>query len=414
MNKIFCCFFGLFFLFILAVALAEEAPIAPDSPGEIAEELVVLDSRGEIAAEPAADAFTLSLTASPLSGIAPLQVIFSVVSDSQDTLTFAWDFNSDGIIDNSEKNPVTTFNDPGDYTISVTATGASNQTVTKSLQISVAKNPAAGLEINSYFPNSFQEGENEITVILVNNGQQTISDITGKIIGEGIRHLSSTSVSALRAGDEDTLNIKAQFLRNGSLSAMFKIAGRNFPVNFEISPSVQYSKEELQARFTQLKEVVQEQENVYYDKKAQGYLVSEIFESIKEVKHSLQNAQQSLLTADLTGAAVSLDLISPTVEDITADLKNAKKQKQTLMMWMKENAVAITAIIAALGTLSSLLIKLTSRAKKLGEDVKHKVIPKKNPTPPTTPMEAKEEPMKSGIRPEQPEAQNFQPREEKE
>lgn len=324
--------------------------------------------------------FILTVEASPSSGIAPLEVTFSTVSDGQEPVTFAWDFNGDGIIDSTEQNPHMTFEHPGDYTIFVTATDAQNSTVQKSVLVSVLENPAAGLNISSYFPASVKEGENEITIILANKGKQPITDLSGKLVGEGLRYLSSTSISALKAGDEDSLNLKAQFLRSGTISATFKIAGVNFPVTFEVAPAVQYSKEELQQRLAQLKEAVQTQETTYYDKKAQGYLVAEVFESIKDVKRRLQDAQQSFLTGNLNGAAVSLDIVSSAVEDITADLDHAQKQKQTIMMWMKDNALAITAIIAALGTLSGILVKVTSHTKKLGENVWQKVSSKKGET----------------------------------
>ena len=48
-----------------------------------------------------------------------------------------------------------------------------------------------------------------------------------------------------------------------------------------------------------------------------------------------------------------------------------------MLLWMKENAVAITAIIAAVGTLGGVAVKITKGAKKLGEDVKDKLVSKK-------------------------------------
>ena len=338
------------------------------------------DASSNASGEAVEQPFTFTVNASPSSGQAPLDVLFTAVSDRQEPVTFAWDFNGDGMTDSTEQNPSTTFEQPGDYIIVITATDAQNSTVQKSILVSVMENPAAGLNITSYFPAAIQEGENEITIILRNNGEQALSDLSGKLVGPGIRHLSSTSISVLKAGDEDSLNLKAQFLRSGTLSATLKIAGVNFPVTFEVAPAVTFTKEELQQRLAQLKEAVQAQESTYYDKKAQGYLVTEVFESIKDVKRRLQDAQQSLLTGNLNGAAVGLDIVFSAVEDITADLDHAQKQKQTMMMWLKDNALAITAIIAALGTLSGILVKVTSHTKKLGENVWQKVNFKKNET----------------------------------
>ncbi|MBI1968614.1 PKD domain-containing protein [Candidatus Woesearchaeota archaeon] len=338
------------------------------------------DAPANASAEPAEEPFTLAVTASPPSGIAPLEVIFSAVSDGPEPITFAWDFTSDGIVDTADQNPATTFDEPGNYIVVVVATDALGNAAKKNLTIAVAENPTKGLNITSYFPASVREGENEITIILLNTGKKAISDLSGKLVGEGLRYISSTSISTLPAGDEDSLNLKAQFLRSGTISATLKIAGVNFPITFEVAPVVQYSKEELQQRLAQLKEAVQTQETTYYDKKAQGYLVAEVFESIKDVKRRLQDAQQSVLTGNFNGAAVGLDIVSSAVEDITADLDHAQKQKQTMMMWLKDNALAITAIIAALGTLSGIIVKVTSHTKKLGENVWQKVSSKKRET----------------------------------
>ena len=116
------------------------------------------------------------------------------------------------------------------------------------------------------------------------------------------------------------------------------------------------------------------------DKKAEEFLVAEIYDTIKDVKERLQDAEQEILTNKLGEAQVNLNLVSSSLEDISADLEGAKKKEETVLQWLKENAIAITAIIAALGTLSGVMIKVTSHAKKLGENVKQKMIIKRTIT----------------------------------
>ena len=132
----------------------------------------------------------------------------------------------------------------------------------------------------------------------------------------------------------------------------------------------------MELKLKELKQKLQEQEDLYYEKKAENYLVAEIFENIKATKKQLQDAQQQLLTGNLIEAKVNVDLAGPAIEDITYRLEDAQKPKQTPLLWLKENAVAITAIIAAVGTLSGLAVKVTKGAKKLGEDVKEKLTKK--------------------------------------
>jgi cytochrome c len=62
-------------------------------------------------------------TASPSSGFAPLQVAFSVTAtdaDTDDTLTYAWDFDGDGTTDSMQEDPTHTYTTAGDYVAEVT------------------------------------------------------------------------------------------------------------------------------------------------------------------------------------------------------------------------------------------------------------------------------------------------------
>ena len=59
--------------------------------------------------------------ANPLSGSAPLTVDFTDQSSSYDGITsFQWDFDNDGTVDSTDKNPSHTYNSPGTYTASLT------------------------------------------------------------------------------------------------------------------------------------------------------------------------------------------------------------------------------------------------------------------------------------------------------
>jgi len=59
-------------------------------------------------------------TAEPLSGYPPLEVQFTDNSTGE-AQAWEWDFNGDGIIDSTEQNPQYTYNEPGNYTVSLTA-----------------------------------------------------------------------------------------------------------------------------------------------------------------------------------------------------------------------------------------------------------------------------------------------------
>ena len=325
------------------------------------------------------DPFSVSVVAAPSSGIAPLNVKFSAsVSEFPDKDTqfmYSWDFNNDGVVDSVEQNPSYTFENIGAVTVTLVVSDPTSSfdgyKVIKNIPISVSSYDSK-INIASYFPTSLQLKENQVTFLVTNEGAETIKDISAKLIGEGIQHLSSTTISRLKPGEQDSLTVKLNVLKEGQVTASVKIDEKIFPLTFAVAEQVKVNKEELELKLADLKKKLQEQEDLYYEKKAENYLVAEVFENIKATKKQLQDAQQQLLTNNLLEAKVNVDLAGPTIGDITYRLEDAKQPKQTPLLWLKENAVAITAIIAAVGTLSGLAVKVTKGAQKLGGDVKEK------------------------------------------
>ena len=327
--------------------------------------------------------FSVSVIAAPSSGIAPLNVKFSTsVSALPENrpASFAWDFNNDGVVDSVEQNPSYTFENVGDVSVKLTVTDAASSsdksTVTKTVPITVSSYDSK-IVILSYFPTSLQLKENQITFLVANNGSDTIKDIGAKVIGEGIQHLSSSTISRLKPGEQDSLTVKLNVLKEGSLPASVKIDDKIFPITFAVAEQVKVNKDELDAKLKELKQKLQAQEDLYSAKKADGYLVSEVFDAIKSTKGQLQSAQEKMLNGQLSEAQVNVNLAASALDDIAYSLKEAKKPTQTLLSWLKDNSVAVTAIIAAVGTLSGVAVKLTKGAKKLGEDVAVKLTAKK-------------------------------------
>ncbi len=79
----------------------------------------------------------------PTSGDAPLQVDFSDLSSGNPT-SWSWDFG-DGVGTSSQQNPTYTYNDAGNYTVTLTATNAcGSDGETKVAYISVQEPPAGG------------------------------------------------------------------------------------------------------------------------------------------------------------------------------------------------------------------------------------------------------------------------------
>ena len=93
---------------------------------------------------PSNDPPVASFSANPLSGSAPLTVIF--VSSSTNTTTHDWDFNGDGVLDASGTSVSYTYNDAGSYTVSLTATGPNGvDTLTRTNYVTVSPSPPVAL-----------------------------------------------------------------------------------------------------------------------------------------------------------------------------------------------------------------------------------------------------------------------------
>jgi PKD repeat protein len=76
-----------------------------------------------------------NFTGTPLTGTAPLQVVFNNTTTGTAT-AYAWDFDNDGQPDSTETSPTHTYPNPGTYVVKLTATNAGGST-TKQETISV-------------------------------------------------------------------------------------------------------------------------------------------------------------------------------------------------------------------------------------------------------------------------------------
>jgi PKD repeat protein len=82
----------------------------------------------------------VTIVADTTSGEAPLTVHFSVDSNVFNN-QYEWDFNNDAVIDSYESSPSYTYNEPGDYLVTLYATNLSNLTSTLSITVLPTSNP---------------------------------------------------------------------------------------------------------------------------------------------------------------------------------------------------------------------------------------------------------------------------------
>ncbi len=93
-----------------------------------------------------------SFTSDVTTGVMPLQVQFTDTSTGTLPLTYAWDFDNNGITDSSVKNPVFTYPAAGTYTVKLNVTNsAGSNTLTRTNYITVTTapvGPVAGFSAN--------------------------------------------------------------------------------------------------------------------------------------------------------------------------------------------------------------------------------------------------------------------------
>ncbi|MBO4208226.1 carbohydrate-binding protein, partial [Micromonospora echinofusca] len=99
-----------------------------------------------------------ALNASPTSGQAPLTVNFSSAGSSDpdpgESISFAWDFTSDGTVDSADPNPSFTYTANGTYTARLTVTDSSGKTAVLT-RVVVVGNTAPTVTVTSPVAGSF-------------------------------------------------------------------------------------------------------------------------------------------------------------------------------------------------------------------------------------------------------------------
>lgn len=324
-------------------------------------------------------AMSATIIANPLSGPAPLKVQFNIVeSTGKAPLTYAWDFNNDGSIESIKQSTGFTYEDIGEYNATLTIIDASGNKLEKIYPITVS-NFDSKLKLDAYSPKTLNYGPNEITLTLLNEGTQTQKDISAKIVGNGVQHLSSSTLDAIKPGDQDYLTVKMNILeaKNGMIDFKIKVLDKVFPVSFSVNKPIEYNKDELQTQLNQLKNQEQLIEKDYNQKKLAGYLVSELSSKVQSNNDKLEAAQQQILSGKLAEAKITLDLTASALQDTNTSLTNAVKEEKSFLQWLSENLSLVVGLITGLATIGTAIGFLVKHFKTAGEKVKEKITAKK-------------------------------------
>ena len=324
-------------------------------------------------------AMSATIIANPLSGTAPLKVQFSILdSTGKAPLSYTWDFNNDGSIDSVKQSTGFTYEDLGEYNATLTITDATGNKLEKIIPITVTDFDSK-LKLDSYTPKALDYGANELILNIINEGTQTVKDISAKVVGNGVQHLSSSTLDSLKAGDQDTIILKMNLLeaKNSVIDFKIKMLDKVFPVTFNVNKQITYNKDELQSQLDQLKSRAQLIEKNYNQKKLGGYLVSELSSKIQSNNDKLEAAQQQILNGKLAEAKITLDLTTTSLQDTNTSLTNAVKEEKTFLEWLSQNLSLVVGLITGLATIGTAIGFLIKHFKTAGEKVKEKIAAKK-------------------------------------
>jgi len=235
------------------------------------------------------------------------------------------------------------------------------------------------LKLDSYTPKALDYGANELILNIINEGTQTVKDISAKVVGNGVQHLSSSTLDSLKAGDQDTIILKMNLLeaKNSVIDFKIKMLDKVFPVTFNVNKQITYNKDELQSQLDQLKSRAQLIEKNYNQKKLGGYLVSELSSKIQSNNDKLEAAQQQILNGKLAEAKITLDLTTTSLQDTNTSLTNAVKEEKTFLEWLSQNLSLVVGLITGLATIGTAIGFLIKHFKTAGEKVKEKIAAKK-------------------------------------
>ncbi len=144
---------------------------------------------------------TAAFTADPVSGVAPLLVQFTDASTGTAPLTYAWDYNNDGITDNTTQSPLYTYNVAGVYSVNLTVTNAAGSNSLLRPNYITVTEPTHTPSITVTSPNggeTWQRGKtypitwsyagspgSSVSIVLLKGGTQVLTIASSTPIGSG-------------------------------------------------------------------------------------------------------------------------------------------------------------------------------------------------------------------------------------
>jgi len=242
-------------------------------------------------------------------------------------------------------------------------------------------------EIDKITPKTTGIGINQLNILIKNTGNVDLYSIGAEASGEGIVSLERTGIDKLAAGDKDYAFVKINATKSGVIKLFIELYMKGSRVNTVVDQiniteekaavvEEDFNPTQLATSLTALKQMYKNIETDYITKKEEGYNVDLVYDNLKATSDDLKNTQIYLSGKDYKRASISISVINESLNDISSDLKNAKKKNVALMDKIKNNMVYIGSIAAAVISVFGAWTLIRSKSKEHIDKLKTIKIPK--------------------------------------
>lgn len=237
------------------------------------------------------------------------------------------------------------------------------------------------ITVQKIVPLNISLGENQVNILIKNEFSQPITDVTANLSGYGLKTTKILPIASLEAGDKDYVFLTINASQTGQHDIVIRVrslfGGREIVSEFVNTltilnnvPSL-YNRTELIASLANYRGDLRLLETEYTEKRADGYQLFSLEDTLKETKGLLVKAQTALTNDQLAEANEHLSLVSFNLDDIRTNLQTARKPKRSISEVMKDNIFWISALITTLAGALALYEKQRHKMATLKEKVKH-------------------------------------------
>ena len=235
--------------------------------------------------------------------------------------------------------------------------------------------------IERIVPKNLSLGLQQVNILVKNGFVTEISSVSAEITGQGVRTVSVIPVPSIAPAEKDYIFVTVNATESGTHDAIIKLSAatpegkvfvskiEQFSVEFmKVEPSSgdpQLNASSLSAQLSQSREQLKDYDAEYLDKRAKGFMVSEVYDAIKGVKENVENEQMALSEDRLADVQKYLLRAQLGLEEVKSGLQNARTEQKSWSESLKDNALLITTVIAAFAAVIGLIDRQRRRIRRL-------------------------------------------------